>query len=309
MLHPVMIIGWWLAWLEKILHRPSNPVVMFLRGLLYLCLAILPLLLLFIWMARMDVNIPNWLAIVILAFMLATGSLLFHVAAVARGLHQGLKQGQNALQKIVSRKASKLDKPGVARSALESLSENFSDGVVAPLFFYLLFGLTGAIFYKIVNTADSMVGYKHKKYFYFGKAAARLDDIVNFIPARLSAVLYLLAGLFYDGQRGGKNFLKNFLSAIKITLRHAPTHASPNSGWPEAALAGIMNIKMGGKRFYPGGIVKTSYIGVGRANLTPRDITAGVIITALAAVLAIIIIGLLWLLSAPLYAITHSLFS
>ncbi|MGI9461960.1 MAG: adenosylcobinamide-phosphate synthase CbiB [Alphaproteobacteria bacterium] len=270
--HPVVIIGWWLLWLEKILYpkKTAKKILPFCLGGFYVLLAILPIILLIM----IDDKINIWLNIIILATMLASGSLLWHVADVARGLKQNLTTAQIFLQKIVSRDTKKLSRHGVARSTLESLSENFSDAIIAPSCFYLLFGLWGVVFYKIINTADSMVGYRNKRYFYFGKCTARLDDIINFLPARLSAFFYLLAGLFYAP--------KNFLSAIIITLRHAKTHSSPNSGWPEAALSGIMNITIGGTRFYSGGIVKKSTIGIGRANLTQHDIYRGIVLTTLA---------------------------
>ncbi|MDI9313555.1 MAG: adenosylcobinamide-phosphate synthase CbiB [Hydrotalea sp.] len=280
-LHPVMVIGWWLLLLEKILYRAApakiknnhgNPrranLRQFMAGVVYIILAIAPAV------GLCFITLPAVVEVIMVAFMLAGGSLFIHVAAVARGLEKNLTAGQAQVQKIVSRDAKKLDRAGVARAALESLSENFSDGVVAPMFFYFLFGLPGMMLYKIVNTADSMVGYANQQYFYFGKASARLDDVLNFLPARLAAFFYLCAGLLFAPWR--------FFKTIGIIIGHAPNHSSPNSGWPEAALAGLMAITLGGRRVYPGGIVKTTTIGLGRANLGARDIWRGLILTAIA---------------------------
>lgn len=311
--HPVVVMGKWLLWLEQKLYPSSShdrgrqlglthpaakthhkgkkavtsDVIFFMRGCLFLLLAIAPFLIFFFLPIAFSGDFSGWLytwpfyplvflliEVLLVAILLATNSLIRHVRAVARDLERSTSAGQRSLQKIVSRDATKLDKYGVARSALESLSENFSDGVVAPAFYYFFFGLPGLLIYKMVNTADSMVGYRNERYEWFGKAVARVDDLLNFVPARFSALLYLVAGAVLAPRR--------LLAAVGVLWRDAAKHASPNSGWPEAALAGLLAVKIGGKRFYPGGIVKKQYIGAGRERVNARDIDKGINLTLLA---------------------------
>jgi adenosylcobinamide-phosphate synthase len=185
--------------------------------------------------------------VVIVAIFLAQKSLSDHVLAVQRGLERGgLEGGRAAVAMIVGRDVSKLNETGVARAAIESLAENTSDGVVAPVFFYAIFGLPGLVAYKMINTADSMIGNRSPRYEQFGKASARLDDIVNWIPARLTGLLSVAAFSWADGRADASR-------AMKIMRRDARLHASPNAGWPEAAFAGGLNIALGGPRSYAGG--------------------------------------------------------
>jgi len=178
------------------------------------------------------------------AVLLAQRSLYDHVAAVARGLEQGGTAG--------------------GRAAVESLAENFSDGVVAPALWYLLFGLPGIVAYKTVNTLDSMIGHKTARYLHFGWASARLDDLLNLVPARLSGVLIALAAMFLPDARSG--------AALASMLSDARKHRSPNAGWPEAAMAGALGMKLAGPRRYPGEVVDAPFIGPGTPDLTAPDI-------------------------------------
>src|SRR6185437_11487514 len=157
-----------------------------------------------------------------------------------------------------------LDESGVARAAIESLAENFSDGVVAPAFWYLALGLPGLFAYKMANTLDSMIGHKDERYRAFGWAAARFDDIANLIPARLSGVVLAIAALFARGTAGGR--------AARIMLRDARRHRSPNAGWPEAAMAGALGLSLAGPRQYAEGWVGDAWLGDGTARATPEDI-------------------------------------
>lgn len=201
----------------------------------------------------------------VVGVLLAGRSLHDHVRRVGKALRSdGLAGGRREIAHIVSRDPRSLDRHGVARSAIESLSENFSDGVVAPLLFYLVFGLPGLFAYKAINTLDSMIAYKTAKYRSFGFAAAKLDDLANWIPARVSGLVLCLAACFTPTAYP--------LRAVQTMLRDAPKHKSPNGGWPEAALAGALNIALGGPRTYPGGEVVGVWIGDGRARLEPRDI-------------------------------------
>ena len=197
------------------------------------------------------------------ATLLAQRSLYDHVKAVADELDRdGLDGGRAAVAHIVGRDPMSLDRHGVGRAAVESLAENFSDAVVAPAFWYLLLGLPGILAYKTINTLDSMIGHKTARYRDFGMIAARVDDVANLVPARLSGLWIALAAL----PRG------RCVAAIRSMLRDARTHRSPNAGWPEAAMAGALGVKLAGPRKYPDEIVDAPYIGPGSPDVAARDI-------------------------------------
>ncbi|UXN04529.1 adenosylcobinamide-phosphate synthase CbiB [Bartonella sp. HY406] len=184
------------------------------------------------------------LEILILACFLAQKSLYDHVLNVyCEYMDRGLEGARYAVSMIVGRNPNNLDEPAISRAAIESLAENSSDGVIAPIFFYILFGLPGLLFYKMVNTADSMIGHKNKRYFYFGYASAKLDDIVNFIPARITALIALIAAFI---KKGFKALKKCFINM----MHDAPQHRSPNGGWPESVYAAFLNIQLSGPRIY-----------------------------------------------------------
>ena len=196
----------------------------------------------------------------VLAILLAQKSLVDHVRAVATGLRRSLAEGRAAVAMIVGRDTAQMTEPDVARAAIESAAENLSDGVVAPVFWYLLLGLPGIIAYKLVNTADSMIGHMTPRYREFGWASARLDDVLNLIPARLTALLIALTYGWVDPAP---------------ILRDAPKHRSPNAGWPESALAPVLNVALSGPRSYNG--VRKDYPWVwpeGRRDPGPDDIDA-----------------------------------
>ncbi|WP_424977791.1 adenosylcobinamide-phosphate synthase CbiB [Leisingera sp. S232] len=176
--------------------------------------------------------------ILVAAILIAQRSLTDHVAAVAHGLCSGLEDGRKAVAMIVSRDTAGMTAPQAARSAIESGSENLSDGVIAPAFWFLVAGLPGLIVYKMVNTADSMIGYRNERYQDFGWAAARLDDLLNLIPARLTGLLIALA----SGQ----------LPRWRAIVKDARKHRSPNAGWPEAAMARALDTSLAGPRSYDG---------------------------------------------------------
>ncbi len=200
-----------------------------------------------------------------LVALLAQRSLYDHVRAVGSRLaDEGLEAGRVEVSKIVGRDPSRLDHSGVSRAAIESLAENFSDGVVAPVFWYLLFGFPGLLIYKAVNTMDSMVGHMSGKYRAYGMTAARLDDILNLIPARLSGMFISLAALLAPTARPG--------AALKVMMRDASKHRSPNSGWPEGAMAGALGLALAGPRRYADYTTDDPWIGDGTAKAGPRDI-------------------------------------
>lgn len=178
---------------------------------------------------------PVWQALGA-AVLLAHRSLIDHVRAVANAYPAGLEAARAEVAQIVGRDVTVLDESGVAAAAIESAAENFSDGVVAPAFWFLLGGLPGMLVYKAVNTADSMIGHRSERYREFGWAAARLDDVLNLVPARLTALLIAVAA-----RRPG---------AVWVAIRQARRHASPNAGWPEAAMAAALDIRLGGPRRY-----------------------------------------------------------
>jgi adenosylcobinamide-phosphate synthase len=195
--------------------------------------------------------------------LIAQKSLDGHVAAVADGLSRSLADGRREVGKIVGRDVTLLDEAGVARAAIESLAENFSDGVVAPALFLAIFGLPGALLYKAVNTADSMIGHKSGRHLAFGWAAARFDDFLNLISARLAALL-IVASAWATGGRPR--------DAYETALRDARKHASPNAGWPEAAMAGALGLSLGGPRAYHGMEMDGATLGDGRRGATQADI-------------------------------------
>ncbi len=225
--------------------------------------------------------------------LLAQRSLGEHVRAVADALENGgLSAGRDAVSKIVGRDKNTLDEAGVGRAAVESLAENFSDGVVAPLFWLVVAGLPGAALYKAINTADSMIGHKSDRYTAFGWAAARIDDLVNIPASRLAALWVVLAALVTPKASA--------LEAFRAMPRDARRHRSPNAGWPEAAMAGALGLRLGGSRIYAGAAVGDYWMGNGRAALTSSDIHAAlgiyraacVIQAAAVAAIAAIIWGL-----------------
>jgi adenosylcobinamide-phosphate synthase len=212
--------------------------------------------------------LPSFIALVPIAILasslLAQRSLHDHVEAVAAALDQDLDRGRQAVSMIVGRDTSELNESGVCRAAIESLAESFSDGIVAPMFWLAVAGLSGGIAYKAINTADSMIGHKTEKYADFGWAAARTDDVLNWLPARLSVLwLGLAAGLVPRTSPW---------QAFKVARRDARLHDSPNAGWPEAAMAGALGVRLMGPRTYDGELVNNEWMGDGRVFARISDI-------------------------------------
>lgn len=200
----------------------------------------------------------------VVAVMLAHRSLIDHVRAVAAAFREdGIDAARRAVAQIVGRDVSGLDESGVARAAIESAAENFSDGVIAPVFWYLVLGLPGILIYKFVNTADSMIGHRDERHAEFGWAAARFDDLLNYLPARLTGALIALVHWHRP--------------ALDVMLSDAPLHRSPNAGWPEAGMAATLDIALAGPRNYGEGMVDYPYINAnGRRHLSVRDIEAAI---------------------------------
>ena len=196
---------------------------------------------------------------------------------MATGLERDLETGRAAVGHIVGRDTASLDEPGVARAAIESLAENFSDGTVAPAFWFLVLGLPGLAAYKAVNTLDSMIGHRSPRYEAFGKVAARLDDAVNWPPARLTGVALALAAPVV--RRAGLR------DACRAMVWDARRHRSPNAGWPESAMAGALGLRLAGPRWYQGRVVDDAWMGDGRAEVTAADIHAALSLYLIAGIL------------------------
>ncbi len=202
--------------------------------------------------------------ILLVAILLAQRSLVTHVRAVGDGLRVSLSAGRRAVAMIVSRDTAQMGPPHIARSAIESAAENLSDGVIAPAFWFLIGGLPGLLIYKIVNTADSMIGYRTPRYVDFGWASARMDDLLNLIPARLTAALIALPG--------------GVLPLWHSIRTDAAKHKSPNAGWPEAAMARAINVALAGPRSYDGQMQHFAWVnGTGARAIGPVAIDAAII--------------------------------
>jgi adenosylcobinamide-phosphate synthase len=255
--HPAVLMGRAVAWAEARLNTGENRKA---RGVLAMA-ALGVAALAFGWLIHI---LPDFgvIEVIVAAILLAQKSLVQHVRAVADALRLSLGDGRGAVAMIVGRDTAVLDRAGVARSAIESAAENLSDGVIAPAFWFLIGGLPGLMLYKITNTADSMIGHRTPRYEQFGWAAARFDDLLNLIPARLTAVLIAVT--------------HGVLNPAPI-LRDAPLHRSPNAGWPEAAMAVCLNISLSGPRSYHGKQSDFPWVWPeGRRDLGPDDIDAAV---------------------------------
>ena len=253
--HPVVYVGRMISFLDS---RLNDGTMGKAKGLVLLTVLILSGLTLGAVIAKMGTLFEIFAIFV----FLAQRSLMDHVSEVAQALRISLDDGREAVAKIVGRDTAQMSESDVIRAAIESAAENFSDGVIAPLFWYLILGLPGLLAFKFVNTGDSMVGYKTPKYMDFGWATARFDDVLNWVPARLTALLISLPLIW---QRQTTLFAK-----IKAD---AALHRSPNAGWPEAALAYTLDIALSGPRWYHGTQQKYPWVNAGgKQRLNPHDI-------------------------------------
>jgi len=289
--HPVVAIGALIGWLERRLNNPAYADRRrFWLGLATTVITV-ALVAIVAWAASWIVRqiTLGWLIEAALAStLIAFRGLYDAVGAVAFGLAANLDEGRRAVAHIVGRDPKTLDGPGVARAAIESTAENFADGVVAPIVWYALFGLPGLAAYKAINTLDSMIGYRDERYQWFGKAVARLDDVANWLPARLTGMLMCLVAMLVPRANG--------LLGWRTMWRDATKHRSPNAGWPEAAMAGALGLALAGPRVYGAETVNDPWLGDGRQEATVNDIHAarrlylwaGAGLAALIAVLAIL---------------------
>ena len=256
--HPVVAFGKAIAFFE---HRLNHGNGRFLKGMSVSCLLVMGVYGLTAWLmqqaALFSPGLLMVLQVLLIFYCLAGTTLVREVRMVFLAVDRSLEEGRRQVARIVGRDTSELSAQEVRAAALETLAENLSDGVVAPLFWYLLLGVPGMFAYKMVNTLDSMIGYRNERYRRFGCFAARLDDVANFVPARLTAFLMIVvSGRF---------------SLLEFVARYGNQHASPNSGYPESALAGILNCRFGGPHYYFGEEVWKPYIGDNERLLTTED--------------------------------------
>jgi adenosylcobinamide-phosphate synthase len=287
--HPVTWIGALIAALDRMLNRdadlPERRRGSGVVALLVICVIVGAIAgLLQRELLRLPVGI---LAVAVLAStLIAQRSLHRHVANVALALEKdGLAAGRAAVAHIVGRDVDTLDAAGVACAAIESLAENFSDGVVAPVVWMAIGGLPGAALYKAINTADSMIGHRTARHQAFGWAAARLDDLVNLPASRLTAVLIVAAAAVCGDAAAGPSW--------RAVLRDAPKHRSPNAGYPEAAMAGALGLALAGPRVYGGVRVDDALMGDGRRDATSADIRRALSLYRRADALLLAAVGLI----------------
>ena len=259
--HPIVWFGKMISWGE---HRLNHGAHRMLKGAV-VALALILMVFFVVWgLKRLVPNMVLWLILdtIIIFYCLAGTTLIREVREVFLALDRSLDEGRQQVARIVGRDTSQLSAQEVRTAALETLAENLSDGVIAPLFWFALLGTPGMLAYKMVNTLDSMIGYRTERYKDFGCWAAHIDDVANYIPARLTAVLMVIAS--------GK------LSLMKFVWKNGRKHASPNSGYPEAALAGILNCRFGGPHYYFGELFDKPYIGENDSELTTADMRTAV---------------------------------
>jgi adenosylcobinamide-phosphate synthase len=287
--HPVIWLGRLIGWLDRALNRETrSDANRRIAGFLaVLCIAAVPAAVAFV-VERCVLSLPfGFLAVGVLASsLLAQRSLHDHVERVASALEQdGVDGGRAAVSHIVGRDPQALDEAGVCRAAIESLAENFSDGIVAPAFWLAIGGLAGGVAYKAANTADSMIGHRTPRHKDFGFAAARLDDLLNLPASRLSVLLIVAAAATAKDTSARQAW-----NAVRRDARH---HRSPNAGYPEAAVAGALGLALAGPRVYGGILVNDATMGNGRRDAGPQDIRAALALYRRADLIFIVLVALL----------------
>jgi len=269
--HIVRLMGGEISILEKLLYRKGRPFQEFLRGLILVVICLLSATALSFFL-RYFISKLSRIAGVIFGALLSWQCLAIKCLKVssmkvydALKREDGLSGARKELSMIVGRDTEKLDRAGIIRAAVESVAESSSDGIIAPMFYLILFGPVGAVVYKTVNTLDSMIGYRNERYEYFGKAAARLDDVLNFIPSRLAA-LFMIAAAFIHSGFSGRNAFRIWLSDRNILK-------SPNAGQTEAAASGALELKLAGPAYYKGVLSDKPFIGAEfERESVPEDI-------------------------------------
>ena len=290
--HPVVGFGKMISWGE---HRLNKGAHRKLKGALFAITLILLVFLATFLLRYLFSKLPSPFGegmgvrllfdILIVFYCLAGTTLIREVRNVFLAVDRSLEEGRAQVARIVGRDTSALSAQEVRTAALETLAENLSDGVIAPLFWLALLGTPGMLTYKMVNTLDSMIGYRTERYRAFGCWAAHIDDVANYIPARLTALLMALPHAIFNFQLSIFNFIK----------KYGKNHASPNSGYPEAALAGILNCRFGGPHYYFGQLFDKPYIGENDRELTTDDMKKAIRVNRTAEILMVVIIFLVYL--------------
>ena len=275
--HPIVGFGKMIAFGEHHLNKGSHRK---LKGaLMAVFLIVLVFSTTYSLLAILPPIVRAAVGAILIFYCLAGTTLIREVREVFRAVDRSLEEGRKQVARIVGRDTSELSAQEIRTAALETLAENLSDGVIAPLFWLAIAGVPGMMAYKMVNTLDSMIGYRTERYKDFGCWAAHIDDVANYIPARLTALLMILPSLFTLHS-----------SLFTFVCRYGRMHASPNSGYPEAALAGILDCRFGGPHYYFGELFDKPYIGKNERELTTADMLKAVRVNRTAEVLAIVIV-------------------
>lgn len=267
--HPIVYIGKLISFFTKILldEKDSNSLK-FIKGIV---IVVIVLLIVVVPLALLDIFLPLYVKAIyrtiMLYYAIALKTLSNEALGVESALKVSLKKGQEQVARIVGRDTKVLDEVGVIKATCETVAENTSDGVIAPYFYFLIGGITGAYIYKVVNTFDSMIGYKNEKYQYFGKFAARFDDVLNLIPSRITGVMACIMAFSVNG---------SFKKAFKVFLRDRYKHQSPNSAQCESAFAGALGVELMGDAIYEGKVEKKEFINKGAKTVKARDISRSV---------------------------------
>ena len=272
--HPVVLIGNLISVLEKILRRElDSPTLKIFKGGILVCVVVITSLMVGFGIENFTNDIQSlaakiFIQALVLSFMISPRTL----GDAAREIYFLLERENLVLARekvgwIVGRDTQNLNEAEVVRATVETVAENTVDGIISPLFYFAIGGLPLAIAYRAINTMDSMLGYKNEKYFYFGRVAARLDDVANFIPARLTAILFIGAAIVLN---------LDYKNAFKMMKRDAQKHPSPNGGWAEATVAGALNIRLGGMNYYFGKPHFRAYMGEPNESLEAAHITGAV---------------------------------
>ena len=280
--HPVVLFGKMIAWGEKRLNRGSHRQLKGGLMSVLLILLVFGISWLIRYMMQISLHTPHSTRLItlfdtiVVFYCLAGTTLIREVRGVFSAVDRSLEEGRLQVARIVGRDTSELSAQEVRTAALETLAENLSDGVIAPLFWLLLLGTPGMLAYKMVNTLDSMIGYRTERYRDFGCWAAHIDDIANYIPARLTALLMIMA--------------TSRFSVWRYVRKYGRNHASPNSGYPEAALAGILDCRFGGPHYYFGQLFDKPFIGENDRQLTTDDMKKAIRVNRTAEVLMVVIV-------------------
>lgn len=289
--HPVVGFGRMIAFGEKRLnhgsYRRTKGAMLAVSLIALVFAATLLITFLFSTLNPPLSTLNSLFSILIVFFCLAGTTLIREVKAVFMAVDRSLDEGRRQVARIVGRDTTELSAQEVRTAALETLAENLSDGVIAPLFWLALLGTPGMLTYKMINTLDSMIGYRTERYRRFGTWAARIDDAANYIPARLTALLMAAASLS--------------LTSLRFSLKYGRNHASPNSGWPEAALAGILDCRFGGPHYYFGQLFDKPYIGTNDRPLTTADMRTAVSVNRKAEIIMVALTAALLICAAVLH--------